>query len=47
MAIEKKECNHRKVYANQILMSNPPKIRWFCQECRMRGYKTYENVKWS
>jgi len=50
---ETKECNHVKVYANEILLSNPPQYRWICSECGFEGIDTgticvsssYEDIK--
>jgi hypothetical protein len=29
--------NHKKVYANYILTSNPPQYPWICSECGEKG----------
>ncbi|GEQ32150.1 hypothetical protein B795N_00320 [Marinilactibacillus psychrotolerans] len=40
--VEKKQehCLHNKVYANEILLTNPPKCQWECDKCHMKGYDT-------
>lgn len=34
------ECNHDKVYDNQILCSDPPQRRWICACCYEQGTET-------
>ncbi len=36
-----KNCNHKKVYSNRVLMSNPPQISWTCEKCGETGSEKY------
>lgn len=31
------ECQHKKVYDNELLMSHPPQQRWICGTCGEKG----------
>lgn len=33
------KCIHEKVYEDKVLLTNPPKIRWTCNKCKVNGYK--------
>jgi hypothetical protein len=33
----KKQCNHKKIYAQEILCSIPPQRRWICEICGEEG----------
>jgi len=28
-----KDCNHDKVYADYVLLTNPPQYPWICRKC--------------
>jgi len=34
---EQKICEHEKVYANEIMCSNPPQRKWICRKCGTEG----------
>ena len=44
---DKKQCNHKKIYENRMLLSIPPQRRWVCEICgeegidRIGGYDDY------
>ena len=32
-----KQCNHKKVYSDVVLYSNPPIYQWICCLCGLKG----------
>jgi len=40
----KEECNHEKVYDNEILCSMPPKQKWICRKCKQEGTDTISGL---
>jgi hypothetical protein len=41
MSTTNKDCNHVKIYSKQLLLSNPPKVGWYCLNCGLKGYEIH------
>ena len=34
---KKQDCNHKKVFANTMIMTYPPQQEWICSKCGEKG----------
>lgn len=42
--VEESECQHNKIYSDNLLLSKPPKVEWTCSKCLTTGYEVIENI---
>jgi hypothetical protein len=40
----KKQCNHKKIYAQEILCSIPPQRKWICELCGEEGIERIGSI---